>query len=92
MTMTVKFDNINVEINNETVQKQIKNFILKAANHTKNHSAWTDDEDRQLAELCANGSRVAEIAKTMKRTDAAINTRVSILGLKREKQEETINL
>lgn len=92
MTMTVKFDNITVEIQNPVVQAQIKKFIMRAAGEDKNHKPWTTQDDELLAEGIKMGAKATDIAKELKRTIAAIHTRTSVLGLHQKAEDKVIQL
>jgi DNA-binding NarL/FixJ family response regulator len=50
-------------------------------NHSRTYERWTDEEDRELAGMCQEGNKVAEIADHLGRQPSAIRSRLVKLGL-----------
>jgi len=50
-------------------------------NHSRAYERWTDEEDRELAGMCQEDKKVAEIADHLGRQPSAIRSRLVKLGL-----------
>jgi transcriptional regulator with GAF, ATPase, and Fis domain len=50
-------------------------------NHSRAYERWTDEEDRELAGMCQEGNKVAEMADHLGRQPSAIRSRLVKLGL-----------
>jgi DNA-binding NarL/FixJ family response regulator len=53
--------------------------------------SWTPEEDQRLLEMKACGMQVAMIAKTLRRTEAATSSRLSILKKKSNGKTLAVN-
>ena len=49
-------------------------------NHSRAYERWTDEEDRELAGMCQEDKKVAEIADHLGRQPSAIRSRLVKLG------------
>jgi hypothetical protein len=64
-------------------QDWIKNDSARGSRHSRKIGVtvgrkWTNEDDARLRELCATGKHSSVIAKALKRTEAAILSRIAI--------------
>ncbi|MFE7834761.1 hypothetical protein ACFU53_01390 [Streptomyces sp. NPDC057474] len=48
--------------------------------HSRSHEGWTEAEEKQLAQRCAQGATAEEMSREFGRTERAINKRLSVIG------------
>lgn len=61
-------------------------IALRNGRSSVNHGKWTEDELNRLSDMFANGVGISEIALTLSRSERAVNTKASRLGLFRRER------
>jgi hypothetical protein len=66
---------------NESESKYKERMVAIKSRYPRAYKKWTDDEDRKLSLMHAQGDKVAIIAKALERQPSAIRSRLAKLQL-----------
>ncbi|MGP2441460.1 hypothetical protein [Streptomyces sp. JW3] len=55
-------------------------FEERRKTHSRSHEGWTQAEEKQLAQRCAQGATAEEMSREFGRSERAINKRLSVIG------------
>lgn len=85
--MTLKFNDVTVNIENPKIQKKIRNFIftMKEAPEKREKRRWTEDEVERLNTFVHNNIPLITIAKELNRSDKAVMLKMRAMGMEESK-------